>query len=73
MSLGTLYGVDETRSILPGGLVRAFNLDVKIVARDSEAHVAAGFPTHKVPAFAGPHGFKLQESVAVLFYCKYSI
>lgn len=71
MSLGTLFGIDETRSILPGGLVRAFKLDVKIEARDSAAHVAAGFPSHKVPAFLGPHGYKLQESIAVLYYCMY--
>lgn len=71
MSQGTLFGQSETRSILPVGLVKAFNLDVKLEARGSEAHKAAGFPNEKVPAFLGPHGYKLQEAIAVLYYCKY--
>lgn len=71
MSSGTLFGSTETRSVLPIGLVKAFNLDVKVEEKLSAAHKAANFPTQKVPAFAGPHGYKLQEVIAVLYYCKY--
>jgi elongation factor 1-gamma len=70
MSQGTLFGSTETRSILPVGLVKAFNLDITLSNRGEEAQKAA-FPNTKVPAFLGPHGYKLQESIAVIYYCKY--
>lgn len=70
MSQGTLYGDVQTRSILPVGLVKAFNLDVKLEKKDAPAHKAA-FPNGKVPAFIGPKGYKLQETIAVLYYCMY--
>lgn len=69
MSLGTLYGDVETRCILPVGLVKAFNLDIALSTRESDAFKAA-FPSGKVPAFEGPKGYKLQESIAVLYYCR---
>lgn len=67
MSQGTLFGSTETRSILPVGLVKAFKLDIALEKREAPAQKAA-FPNTKVPAFIGPKGFKLQESIAVLFY-----
>lgn len=70
MSQGTLYGDVQTRCILPVGLVKAFNLDVKLASKDA-SEFAAAFPSGKVPAFAGPKGYKLQESIAVLYYCTY--
>lgn len=72
MSQGTLYGDTETRCILPVGLVKAFNLDVALEKRGADAHKAA-FPNGKVPAFIGQHGYKLQESIAVIYYCTYTL
>lgn len=70
MSLGTLFGNGQTRAILPEGIVRAFNLDVKVLPGGSPEHVA-NFPLKKVPAFVGPHGFKIHEAIAVIYYRKY--
>ncbi|GMG45102.1 unnamed protein product [Ambrosiozyma monospora] len=67
MSLGTLYGSGKTRTILPVGLVKALDLDVKLESTDSPAYKAA-FPLGKVPAFVGPKGFKLHEVLAVSIY-----
>lgn len=72
MSQGTLYGDVQTRSILPVGLVKAFKLDITLSSRDNDAFKAA-FPSGKVPAFVGPKGYKLQEAIAVLYYCMYLI
>ena len=72
MSQGTLYGDTETRCILPVGLVKAFNLDVALEKKGADAHKAA-FPNGKVPAFIGQHGYKLQESIAVIYYCTYTL
>lgn len=44
MSLGTLYGDTETRSIAAVGLIKAFNLDIKIEKRGVPEHRAA-FPS----------------------------
>lgn len=67
MSQGTLYGDIQTRCILPVGIVEAYDLDIAVAAQD--AIPKAAFATEKVPAFIGEHGFKLQESIAIIFYC----
>ncbi|KAH3679404.1 hypothetical protein WICMUC_001024 [Wickerhamomyces mucosus] len=67
MSLGTLYAGAHSRSILPAGLVREFNLDIKVSAETDEAYNRA-FPLQKWPTFIGPKGFKLSESLAVNLY-----
>lgn len=71
MSLGTLYGDEQTRAVLPVGLVKALNLDVKLEKAKTDAHLKA-FPNGLVPAFTGPKGFKLQEAIAVMYYCMLS-
>lgn len=71
MSQGTLFGDTQTRSVLPVGLVKAFNLDITVEKAGTAAQKAA-FPNTKVPAFIGPHGYKLQESIAIIYYCMFS-
>lgn len=70
MSQGTLFGEGSTRCILPIGIIKAYGLDITVSKTGSDAQKAA-FPTLKVPAFIGEHGFKLQEAIAVIYYCMY--
>mgnify|MGYP003366637923 CR=1 FL=1 len=70
MAIGTLFGNGQTRAILPTGLVKAFGLDIEFADSKSEAHLAA-FPEGLVPAFVGEKGFKISESIAVLYYCMF--
>ncbi|VEU22949.1 DEKNAAC104153 [Brettanomyces naardenensis] len=67
MSLGTLFGSGQTRSIVPEGLVKALKLDVKVLPSKSPEHLK-NFPLGKVAAFLGPHGLKIHEVIAVSYY-----
>ncbi|KAI5961016.1 TEF4 [Candida pseudojiufengensis] len=66
MSLGTLYVTQQTRSWVPKGIVKQFNLDVKLSDKDETYHNS--FPLNKIPAFIGPKGFKLTEVIAISLY-----
>ncbi|ODV82525.1 hypothetical protein CANARDRAFT_25849 [[Candida] arabinofermentans NRRL YB-2248] len=67
MSQGVLYGAEQTRVLVPKGLVKVLDLDVKFDDATSE-EFAAAFPLKKVPTFAGPKGYKLTESIAIIIY-----
>lgn len=67
MAIGTLFGNEQTRSILPVGLVKAFGLDIDVADAKTDAHLAA-FSNGLVPAFVGEKGFKISESIAILYY-----
>ncbi|CCD25120.1 translation elongation factor EF1B gamma NDAI_0E03030 [Naumovozyma dairenensis CBS 421] len=69
MSQGTLYANFRIRTVVPRALVKTFNLDVKLVEPEkAQEQFARDFPLKKVPAFVGPKGFKLTESMAINFY-----
>ncbi|KAG7825794.1 hypothetical protein KL909_001026 [Ogataea angusta] len=70
MSLGTLYAGEATRVLAAKGVVKALGLDVKFGETTDEAF-QKNFPLGKVPAFIGPKGYKLNEAIAVLYYCEY--
>lgn len=70
MSLGTLFGDQQIRTVPPKALIKHFNLDVKIVGSDDAAYQKA-FPLKKIPAFVGPKGFKLHEVIAISIYRMY--
>ncbi|KAG7701931.1 hypothetical protein KL929_000734 [Ogataea haglerorum] len=70
MSLGTLYAGEATRVLAAKGVVKALDLDVKFGEKTDEAF-QKNFPLGKVPAFIGPRGYKLNEAIAVLYYCEY--
>lgn len=69
MSLGTLIGTQQIRSLPPRALIKHFNLDVKVVAKEDK--LLEKFPLGKIPGFVGPKGFKLQEVIAISIYCMY--
>lgn len=70
MSQGTLYADRRIRTVAVTAIVKHFNLDVKIVApADDKATFDKYFPVGKVPAFVGPKGLKLTESIAIAIYC----
>ncbi|KAM3162867.1 Elongation factor 1-gamma 1 [Lachancea thermotolerans] len=69
MSLGTLYGNFRIRTWVPQAIIKKFGLDIKIIApEDNEQQFAKDFPLKKVPGFLGPEGFKLTETMAVMYY-----
>ncbi|VEU22149.1 DEKNAAE103127 [Brettanomyces naardenensis] len=67
MSQGILYGTNETRSILPVGLIKVFGLDIEIKPKATAEH-AASFPLKRAPSFIDPTGYKIHEAIAVIFY-----
>ncbi|ODV79265.1 translation elongation factor eEF1 gamma [Suhomyces tanzawaensis NRRL Y-17324] len=67
MSLGTLYFSERTRAWIPKAVIKHFDLDVKIVDASGKDFTDK-FPLGKVPAFAGPKGFKLTEVMAITIY-----
>lgn len=70
MSQGTLYADQRIRSVAVAAIVKHFDLDVKVVApADDKATFDKYFTTGRVPAFVGPKGLKLTESIAVSIYC----
>lgn len=72
MSQGTLYADQRIRSVAAAAIVKHFDLDVKIVApADDKANFDKYFPTGRVPAFVGPKGLKLTESLAIAVYCMF--
>lgn len=69
MSENLLYSNFRIRSLVPRVLVNTLKLDVKIVDPNTvEEQFAKEFPLKKVPAFRGPHGFKLTEQLAINYY-----
>lgn len=69
MSQGTLYANFRIRTLVPQAIVKYLGLDVKIVApEDAEKEFSRDFPLKKVPTFAGPHGYKLMEVIAIMWY-----
>ncbi|GAV54304.1 hypothetical protein ZYGR_0AL00360 [Zygosaccharomyces rouxii] len=66
----SLYIIEKSpRGQLVSDLVKYLNLDVKIVTdRESDAAYKKNFPLNKIPAFIGKNGFKLTETVAVIYY-----
>lgn len=68
MSQGTLYTGSFARGFLAKGLVQHLGLDVAVVDKSTDAAFASKFPLGKIPAFVGPKGFKLTESIAVYSY-----
>lgn len=72
MSQGTLYANEKIRTIFVKAVVKHLNLDVKIVdPADDKATFDKYFPTGKYPAFVGPKGLKLTETLAITLYCMY--
>lgn len=61
MSLGTLVCEDSEPCALPIGLVKALKLDLRL---STDGKAAAGSP----PVFLGPHGYKLQEPISLIYY-----
>lgn len=76
MSVGTLYSSckagenTRTRAILPNGLIKFYNLDVKI--SDPDEHFPSEFVSGSIPAFRYPCGRTLTESIPVVLKRKYS-
>ncbi|KSA00133.1 uncharacterized protein AC631_04092 [Debaryomyces fabryi] len=70
MSLGTLFGAQQIRTVPAKALIKHFNLDVKVVETLDKAY-EKNFPLAKIPCFVGPKGFKLQEVIAISIYCMY--
>ena len=68
---GTLYVSDVTRVKVPSGLVKYYNLDIKISQAD--AAFKKNFPQAQYPSYLGEKGFKLTETIAVSVYCMYSL
>lgn len=70
MSQGTLYGSTFSRGFLSQGLIQHFKLDITS-ATEADAAYKNAFPLAKYPAFIGPKGFKLSESLAIDLYRKW--
>lgn len=70
MSQGTLYTNDFARGFLAEGLIKFLNLDINVV-KGKTAEFEKAFPLGKIPAFVGPKGYKLTESVAIYTYSKF--
>lgn len=69
MSEGLLYSNFRIRSLIPRALVRALELDVEIQdPYQAGEKFAKDFPLRKLPAFVGPHGYKLTEQLAINNY-----
>lgn len=69
MSQGTLYSNFRIRTWVPRALVNSLGLNVKVIdPADDEAQFSKDFPLKKLPAFAGPKGFKLTEAMAINYY-----
>lgn len=64
--MSVLYAEEQIRTYLPKAIIKHYNLDVKVSARD--AAYEKYFPTGKVPALVGPKGLKLTETLAVSLY-----
>lgn len=71
MSLGTLYTNSKIRGLPAKAIIVHYGLDVKVVETEDAKHKKV-FPLQKYPAFIGPKGFKLTESIAITIYCMYS-
>lgn len=72
MSQGTLFTTQLVRGLTPRALIKYFKLDVEI--KDNEAaEFKDNFPLKKVPAFIGPKGLKLHETIAITYYCTYPL
>ncbi|CAL1203779.1 Elongation factor 1-gamma 2 [Candida parapsilosis] len=68
MSQGTLYVMEQSpRSFILADLVKHFKLDVKITTEKDGAYNAK-FPLDKTPAFIGPKGYALTETIAIASY-----
>lgn len=68
---GTLYVKECTRAKVPSGIIKAYDLDVKIASADET--FKKQFPLAKFPSYLGEKGFKLTETVAISIYCMYFI
>ncbi|KAK6200038.1 uncharacterized protein RJT21DRAFT_140297 [Scheffersomyces amazonensis] len=69
MSLGTLYVLPGSpRSFIIMDLIKYFKIDIEIKDDLECPAFQAKFPSHKTPAFVGPKGFKLHETLAILNY-----
>lgn len=72
MSQGTLYANEKVRAVFTKAVVNYLKVDVKIVDPATEqATFDKYFPTGKYPAFVGPKGLKLTETLAITLYCMY--
>lgn len=68
MSQGTLYADQKIRGVIPKAIIKAYNLDVKVVSELDDATFQKTFPLKQIPAFIGPKGLKLTEIIAVSLY-----
>ncbi|KAI5956442.1 hypothetical protein KGF54_000917 [Candida jiufengensis] len=68
MSAGTLYILKVSpRSFVLEDLIKHFKLDVKLTD-DKDEKYHAKFPLDKTPAFLGPKGYSLTETIAIASY-----
>lgn len=65
-----LYIIEGSpRGQIVADLVKYLKLDVDIITeRESDTTYKKNFPLNKIPAFIGKNGFKLSETVAVVYY-----
>ena len=69
MSQGTLYVMEASpRSSILVDLVKNFKLDIEVSTETKSDAFLKKFPLGKTPAFVGPKGFKLTESIAIAIY-----
>lgn len=68
MSQGTLFGDFQCKAVLPICIIKAYSLDISVEMAGSKAEFNA-FSKQRIPSFIGQQGFRLQESVAIIYYC----
>ncbi|KAI5957693.1 TEF4 [Candida theae] len=68
MSQGTLYIMEQSpRSFILADIIKHYKLDVKLTT-EKDAAYNAKFPLGKTPAFIGPKGYALSETIAIATY-----
>lgn len=74
MSLGTLYiSGSSPRTQFLQALIAYFKLDITCVTAKDDAKFGELFPLKKVPAFVDAKGYKLTETPAIAYYCKFTL